>query len=221
MKRVLVPELLDSDAGTPAEVQGSLADLRMINRWFGGVGTTCSLVKKIAHARNLRRISCLEVAAGSGYVPEVARDRLRKRGLELQITLLDRALTHLNHDAPSVVGDALHLPFRDDSFDVISCGLFAHHLEPEQIIIFVNAALRIARVAVLINDLIRHPLHLALVYAGFPLYRSRLTRHDGPASVRRAYTPQEMKRLLAQTEASRVDIESYYLFRMGVIAWRE
>ena len=31
MKRVVVEELLDSDAGTPAEVAGSLQDLRMFN----------------------------------------------------------------------------------------------------------------------------------------------------------------------------------------------
>ena len=31
---------------------------------------------------------------------------------------------------------------------------------------FVDEALRVCRVAVLINDLVRHPLHLSLVYAG-------------------------------------------------------
>src|SRR5947199_5866128 len=36
----------------------------------------------------------------------------------------------------------------------------------------------------LINDLVRSWLHLAFVYTGMPLYRSRLTRHDAPASVR-------------------------------------
>ncbi len=72
----------------------------------------------------------------------------------------------------------------------------------------------------LINDLVRHPLHLSLVYAGLPLYRSRLTRHDAPASVRQAYTPEEMQTLLAQTRAARVEIHRHYLFRMGVIAWK-
>src|SRR5437660_670040 len=38
MKRTAVPELLDSDAGNAAEIAGSLADLRMINRWFGSAG---------------------------------------------------------------------------------------------------------------------------------------------------------------------------------------
>jgi len=68
---------------------------------------------------------------------------------------------------------------------------------------------------------VRHPLHLALVYAGFPLYRSRLTRHDAPASVRQAFTLQEMRELLGQTPAARVEIHRHYLFRMGVIAWKK
>jgi len=85
---------------------------------------------------------------------------------------------------------------------------------------FVDEALRVCRVAVLINDLVRHPLYLSLVYAALPLYHSRLTRHDAPASVRQAYTPEEMRTLLAQSQAASVEIHRYFLFRMGVIAWK-
>jgi hypothetical protein len=67
---------------------------------------------------------------------------------------------------------------------------------------------------------VRHPLHLALAYAGSPLYQSRLTRHDAPASVHQAYTSAEMRSLIAQTTVARVDLARHYLFRMGVIAWK-
>ena len=53
-----------------------------------------------------------------------------------------------------------------------------------------------------------------------PLYRSRLTRHDAPASIRGAYTPAEMQAMLAQTTAAQVDLSTHYLYRMGIIAWR-
>jgi ubiquinone/menaquinone biosynthesis C-methylase UbiE len=149
--------------------------------------------------------------------------------LQLDVTLLDRSFTHLDGAAANaasggvpaaVIGDALSLPFGDAAFDVVSCGLFAHHLEPAQLLMFVDEALRVCRVAVLINDLIRHPLHLAVVYAGLPLYRSRLTRHDAPASVRRSYTTGEMLRLLQGTQATSIDLQQHYLFRMAVIAWK-
>jgi len=84
----------------------------------------------------------------------------------------------------------------------------------------VNEGLRVCRRAVIINDLIRHPVHLAMVLAGSPLYRSRLTRHDAPASVRQAYTIDEMRDMLRGTTAARVEISRHYLFRMGVIVWK-
>jgi ubiquinone/menaquinone biosynthesis C-methylase UbiE len=221
MQRVALSELLDTDSGTPAEIAASLADLRRINRWFGGVSTSLWMLRQVAGELGVSSISSLEVAAGSGYVPETCRRRLEPSGLQLSLTLLDRAASHLGSSAAAVVGDALTLPFPDASFDVVSSNLFAHHLAPEQLVRFLNEALRVCRHAVLINDLIRHPLHLALVYAGFPLYRSRLTRHDAPASVRQAYTLQEMGELLGQTTAARVEVHRHYLFRMGVIAWKK
>ena len=235
MKRIVTPELLDTDSGTPAEIAASLSDLRQINRLFGGVATTQDMVLRVAGKLNSSSLSLLEVAAGSGYVPEVASQWLHDHGLRLEVTLLDRAASHLGNEnrgnesrgneSPgngnrAVVGDALALPFRDASFDLVSCNLFAHHLSPQKVVKFVDEALRVCRVAVLVNDLVRHPLHISLVYAALPLYRSRLTRHDAPASVRQAYTPEEMRRLLAQTHAARVEIHRHFLFRMGVIAWK-
>jgi Methyltransferase domain len=220
MKRVSTVELLDNDSGTPAEVNASLDDLRRINRWFGGIATTEDMVKRVARETDQSSLSLLEIASGSGYVPERARERLQHAELRLQVTLLDRAPSHLSTGNPAVAGDALALPFRDASFDLLSCNLFAHHLSPQELVRFVDEALRVCRVAVLINDLVRHPLHMSLVYAGMPLYRSRITRHDAPASVRQAYTPEEMKTLLARSSAARVEIHRHYLFRMGVIAWK-
>jgi SAM-dependent methyltransferase len=200
MKRVVIPELLDTDSGTPAEVVAALSDLRRINRWLGGIAATEGMVGRVAR--------------------EIVRQRVGKRGLRLDVTLLDRAQSHLRNGNRAVVGDALALPFRDASFDLLCCNLFAHHLSPQELLQFVEDALRVCRIAVLIDDIVRHPLHLALVYAGLPLYRSRMTRHDAPASVRQAYTSDEMRTLLAQTKAARVEIHPHYLFRMGVTAWK-
>ena len=220
MKRIPTAELLDNDAGTEAEVADSLLDLRWFNRWFGGITTTGKMIQHVAGRARRKSFSLLEVAAGSGYVPHSARKALSKGGIQLDVTLLDRAASHLSNGGRSIVGDALALPFRDTSFDLVGCGLFAHHLSPDQLVRFVNEALRVSRCAVLINDLIRHPAHLALVYAGVPLYRSRITRHDAAASVLQAYTPDEMREILGRTAAARVEIGRSYLFRMGVIAWK-
>ncbi|HYL14809.1 MAG TPA: methyltransferase domain-containing protein [Terriglobales bacterium] len=221
MKRVPTTELLDSDAGTPAEITTSLADLRRVNRWFGGVATTEAMIERVARQLAVSQLSLLEIAAGSGDVPKLAAARLRRRGINVNVMLLDRARSHLNSSNRAVVGDALALPFCDASFDVLSCGLFAHHLAPPQFAEFVREGLRVCRRALLINDLIRSRVHLMLVYAGYPLYRSRLTWHDGPASVRQAYTIEEMRTMIAGIPGARVEIHRHYLYRMGVIVWKD
>jgi ubiquinone/menaquinone biosynthesis C-methylase UbiE len=227
MKRKIIPELFDTDQGSSAEVLSALCDLRHINRWFGGNATTALLLTNLAKRSGSQSLSILEVAAGAGDVPRTVQQKLASKGIALQFTLLDRIGAHLGtgNSKPeasqrAIVADALCLPFATSSFDVIHCCLFAHHLAPQQLIHFVNEALRVCRTAVLINDLIRSPLHLALVYAGLPLFRSRITWHDAPASVRQAYTQKEMHEILKQSAASKVDIRPHYLFRMGVTVWK-
>jgi ubiquinone/menaquinone biosynthesis C-methylase UbiE len=226
MKRETIPELLDTDSGSSEEVASSFRDLCHINGWFGGNATTVSMLTYVAKASQKKSLSLLEVAAGSGDVPKIVQQELKKSGIAVDVTLLDRIAIHLGNGHSNgtsnraIVADALSLPFADSSFDVIHCCLFAHHLAPEQLTHFVNESLRVCRTAVLINDLVRHPLHLALVYAGLPLFRSRITWHDAPASVRQAYTEDEMREILQQSSASKVEIQNHYLFRMGVVVWK-
>ena len=132
MQRIPTAELLDFDAGTPQEVASSLADLRFINRTFGGQSTTRSMVEVVAQSTGARELSLLEVAAGSGDVPRAASKTLADRGIALKVTLLDRSATHVGNGGRSVVGDALALPFRDASFDLVSCGLFAAEAAPKR-----------------------------------------------------------------------------------------
>jgi len=222
MLRKVIPELLDDDLGTPAEIAASLVDLRHINDWFGGTRTTAALLEEVAKECGCNRLSVLEVGAGAGDLPLTASRIFARSGRELRVTLLDRMWSHLpRNGVPSIAGDALALPFRDGAFDVVSCSLFAHHLEPEELCRFAGEALRVCGRAALINDLIRSRLHLWLVYAGLPLFRSRITWHDAPASVRRAYTTEEMREMLRDVPAERITVERRYLYRMGVLLWKE
>lgn len=223
MRRVVDPELLDSDAGTAAEIADSLSDLRWLNRYFGGNNTTTDLLRRIAQARQLRKLTFLDIAGASGDNAQSAQEELRREGIDLQITLLDRAESHFQHTAAGVgkvVGDALAIPFRDNSFDVTGSSLFLHHLEPDAIDTFLRESLRVCRYAVLVNDLIRDPLHLGLAYAGIPLYRSRLTRHDAPVSVRRAYTVEEVTGSARRSGAVGIEVSRHFLYRMGLILWK-
>lgn len=222
MKRRPTTELLDSDAGTALEVAGSLRDLRWFNRWFGGVSTVRNLLNSAIGTSSGQELSVLDVASGQGYVAQCMHEEFQRKGVRLQFALLDRSPTHLPADGtlPKIAGEALNLPFQHASFDFVLTSLFVHHLTPEEAVIFAQEALRVCRSAVLVHDLIRHPLHLMLAYAGLPFYRSRITRHDAPASVWQAYTAREMRGFFLQAGAADVDLSTHYFYRMGVIAWK-
>jgi hypothetical protein len=227
MLRIDAPEILDSDACSSADVEISMRDLGRVNRWFGGVATSQKMVERVAQAAGAKCLTLLEVASGSGEVPLKVQRKLARHGITLEVTLLDRSRSHLPNgnrrpQERAVVADALDLPFGDGAFDLVSCSLFAHHLNVELLTQFVREGLRVSQRALLINDLIRHPLHLALVYAGFPIMRSRVAWLDGLTSVRRAYIPDEIRSVLAAAVSNdvRTEISSNYLYRMGVIVWK-
>lgn len=220
MRRRVIRELLDDDSGSEADVAESLVDLRKINDWFGGTRATAVMVRRVVERTRSSRLSLLEVGAGAGDLPSGAARMVAKDGIELRVTLLDRMWSHLPPTGIRVAGDALRLPFMEGSFDVVSCSLFAHHFEAEQLLQFSSEALRVCRHAVLINDLIRSRLHLALVYGGLPFFRSRITWHDAPASVRRAYTCEEIIEILSGLPVADIESSRHYLYRMGVVLWK-
>jgi ubiquinone/menaquinone biosynthesis C-methylase UbiE len=232
MQRVDAPEILDSGTCSAHEAQAALAVLGRINRWFGGVATTERLVARATEGTGTYCFSLLEVAAGTGEVPKSVRQRMARRGVKLKVTMSDRAPNHLagsngngNRPHEGVVADALALPFADGAFDLVSCSLFTHHLNTDLLAQFIREGLRVSRRALLINDLIRHPVHLALVYASLPIMRNRVAWLDGLTSVRRAYLPQEVQAVISQAfppgANKRSEITLNYLFRMGVIVWKD
>ena len=222
MKRVVIPELLDDDLGSPEEIRDSLLDLRGINRKLGGFASFRHLIENVARRNQKNSLALLDVAGGTGdVVSHVSRDLAD--GVHLRATILDRALGHMNGsggDFTRVAGDALSLPFASGSFDLVSCNLFLHHLEPEQIVAFFNEALRVARLAVVASDIRRNRLHWVAAHIGKLKYRSRLTRHDAPVSIRRAYTIAEAREMAKASQASSFFVEPHYFQRFGLILWK-
>jgi SAM-dependent methyltransferase len=223
MERVVTPELLDEDLGTPEEIRKTLLDLRGFNQNFGGFRSVSGLLRNVATRNRLQSLSFLDVAGGTGDVAQYAQRMLRSQGFRVRAIVLDRAISHMAGTELALeraAGDALQLPFASASVDVVGSNLFCHHLEPAELVMFFNEALRVARFAVIASDLRRNLFHWAVAYIGRITYRSRLTRNDAPASVRRAYTMREISALAKETAATSFDIDPYYFQRFGLTLWK-
>ena len=215
--------MLDDDAGSPEEVQGALRSLVFVNRWFGGDRVHRRLLLDAAQGRS--ELSVLEVAAGRATTLAAAALSLKRRAIAVHPLLLDRQASHLPPAWPAslpppklLAGDALAIPLPDASVDVVSCCLFLHHLAPEEVAAFLREALRVARVAVLINDLERTRLHYALAWLFSLVDPSRLSSHDGPVSVRQAYSLKELRAALEAT-GRRFTLRRAYLCRLAALLW--
>jgi len=80
-----------------------------------------------------------------------------------------------------------------NGFDVIITSLFTHHLDPAQIITLLAKMAARARHIIMVNDLERSLTNLwGVTLATRLVTTSAVVHHDGPASVRAAFTAAEM-----------------------------
>ena len=229
MKRIEKEELLDSDNWTDAEIACALCAIQRVNRLYGGTRMNKRLFRRVSPPFRGKTLQVLEVASAYGEVLQDTALMLKKENISLKISLLDRSTKHLpkarnwNKDLlpPTLyTGDALAIPMADNSVDVVSCCLFLHHLSTGQARAYLREALRVSRVAVLINDIERTRINYLLSQLNRLVDPSRLSRQDGPTSVRRAYTYAEMRELLRETHC-RFELVRGYVYRLGAIAWKK
>ncbi len=226
MRRVTCSELLDEDRGTPREIQDSLDDLWRINRWLGGVSSSLQLLEGFFARAGVHPVRILDVGAGDSRLAGHLQVELRRRGLQAEFTVLDRRLTHLRNGHQSVgapqpvVADAFALPFADGSFNVVMCNLFFHHFSDEPAKQLLRRLAAIASEAVVISDPERHWLpYLFIRYTPW-FARSPITRHDAPASVRQAYTRNELAALAKAAGFTDFDVRRFVPFRLGLTLWK-
>lgn len=221
-------ELMDAPDVDPRELERGLADLRAVNRWLGGRRTAVRRVLAIAERVPGSHVRVLDVGTGSGDVPLALAGAARRRGVPIQVVGLDRhphtvtAARDATADDPDIQvieGDALELPFEAAAFDIAMCNTTLHHFARADAQRVLAEMARVARWGVVVTDLARSRLALlgARLLAG-TLWRSHpVTRHDGPASVRAAFTPAEVAALWAVVARDPVDVRREPVFRLSAV----
>lgn len=195
-------ELLDGGRLSPRDVDRNLADLARLNRLPGGIGASLTGVRRLLDGAGDAHI--LDAGAGRGDMPiGFARAGWSVTALDVHpdVLVVTRRMTREEPRIDVVEGDARALPFEDGAFDVSHASLLIHHLDPDDAVSALRELRRVARRGVVINDLRRGLLPLlATAVSVAALGRSRVTRNDGLASARRAYTVPELDELLAEAD---------------------
>jgi SAM-dependent methyltransferase len=225
MERALGPEWLDERKLDPEELARSLDEVWTSNHGLGGTRIVLrQLALLLRDARGPVRI--LDVGTGAGGALFVLARWAGQRGLVPEVMGVDHdpAIAELARQRVRGLpgfevrqADARSLPFEDGSFDVATSSLLLHHLDPAGALQHLRELSRVTRVGFVVVDLRRHLVpYAALKAMGALAWKSPVTRHDGPLSVRRAYTVPEL-RALVNRAGLRVQVRARFPFRLAVV----
>jgi ubiquinone/menaquinone biosynthesis C-methylase UbiE len=205
--RIDKPELIDDENQPYEDFRRSMRDVRNANRLLGGTVVVTREARRWLRAAKANGadgpITFLDVATGSGDIPEAVLKVARQEGVPARIVGLDYSIPilrfareevgHLS-DIRLARGDAFHLPFADGSYDYVLCSLAFHHFGFARCVMALREMERVARRGWLVNDIRRAWSAWYLIRTVLAFTRAnRLTRHDGPASVLRAYSLPEYR----------------------------
>jgi SAM-dependent methyltransferase len=196
-------EVLD-DPSTPADVRTrAMADLVRSNALFGGSASVLRAVRAL-RSQLPDDALVLDVGTGVGEIPDLVRRELktstsqpRAIGMDSSEPMAGAARARLG---AALVGDALRLPLRDHSADVVTCSQLLHHFEHDAARAVVAELHRVSRGWIVVADLRRSwPAAAGFWLASILLGFHPVTRHDGVVSVFRGFTVTELENLVRET----------------------
>ena len=219
---------MDDDTLPQASLRANLADLRRANRWLGGTALVRHyLLPRIQALPPGYRPTLLDVGTGGADIPSAFLGWLGQQGqrgwcvgADVSQPVIGAARQWVTSGGSVCLtqADGRALPWPNESFDFVLCTLTAHHLSEAGVVALLGEMARVARRTVLVTDLDRSRLALVGVWLAAHLtLRSPLTRHDGPLSVRRAYTVREARALAGQAGLPAARARAHPLFRWALV----
>jgi 2-polyprenyl-3-methyl-5-hydroxy-6-metoxy-1,4-benzoquinol methylase len=226
-QRRRLPEWMDRPDLSPACHVAALRGLARINWWSRSAGILWPPLAALAR-RLGRPLRVLDVATGAGDVPLRLWRRAARAGLDFRIDGCDLSPTAVAYarDAADRAGAAVHF-FQHDAlngapppgYDAVVNSLFLHHLDEAEAVTFLRRLAGAAEFLVLVNDLERSAMGLALAHVAVRLLsRSAVVHYDGPRSVMGAFTRVEALALAERAGLYEATAEWRWPFRY-LLTW--
>ncbi len=230
--RVLLPELMDTEACDAATFAACLRDLARVNALTRAHAPTLAFLRAALRRRGRADTTPLRIAdIGGGY-----GDALRaierwagRRGIAVELVSVDlnphaRAAGEQATSPDSAIRFVTADVFEwtpDRPVDLVISSLFAHHLDDQGVVRFLAWMEQTARLGWFVNDLHRHPLPLhAFGFWARLAGWHRFVRHDGPVSVGRAFRAADWQHLLDSAGIPTAAVRWHVPFRYCVTRLR-
>lgn len=201
-----VTERMDAPDCDLDALHRTYAQFRVINALVAGWHSTYRHhLRPVLHRD--RPTTVLDIGCGGGDLARALAGWAARDGYRLQITAVDpdpRAHAWATGQ-PTVPGVTYRRALSGElvrqgcSFDAVISNHLLHHLDVTQFQVLLDDSRRLARVRVVHSDIARSRWAYLLFSAGTrPFFRGSFIREDGLTSIRRSYTPDELRDVLPE-----------------------
>ena len=207
-KRSEEAELMDDLQLNNEALRQNLDELETINTWLGGYNVVIKTLKFLRPKLEKKsEITVADLGCGGGDTLRKMAQWFRQQNVKASLTGIDANKFMLEYAAPKAQPfpeitfrqhDIFSEDFKQQRYDLLVCSLFCHHFPDEVLIRLLKQIHAQANIAVIINDLHRHPLAYYSIKALTQIFsKSYLVKNDAPLSVLRAFKRKELEQILA------------------------
>jgi 2-polyprenyl-3-methyl-5-hydroxy-6-metoxy-1,4-benzoquinol methylase len=212
--RAQLTELMDGPCSRE-ELRACLRDLAKVNRWLMGYRPLLGWLDSLQLRGLIEPIRILDVGCGYGDVLRRIERWAKSHDVSVELTGID-----LNRDAVVIAGEASNAASQiewvnadvfeyssHEPIDLVVSALFTHHLAEADIVRFLKWMEQHATMGWFINDLSRNavPYHLFRAFSKL-MGLHPFVQHDGPASIARAFLPEDWRRMCAAAGLAEDDV---------------
>jgi 2-polyprenyl-3-methyl-5-hydroxy-6-metoxy-1,4-benzoquinol methylase len=223
-KRATDPEFMDTEPLDPATTASLLGTLERVNRWLGGVRATLAHLQRFSRTwKPGEHIRFIDWGTGGADLPRAVVRWGRAHGFAFEVVGVDNNRAVLDYarqacqDYPEIQliqSDIETFPAPLHSFDYALSSLFLHHLRDEQIVGLLKRSDELTGRGIIMNDLKRDLRAWMWIWALTRLGQAHsIVQHDGPLSVKRAFTRKELEKLALQAGLPYLEVRLHFGYR--------
>ena len=220
LKRSYQKEMMDDFSINDERIDTALTELKIINKYLGGISATKYGLKKILHKIESKNL--IKILDAGGGASDILLSLNEKDYKIFSNDLNKRVTNYVKQKSPEVevvCADVFDLPFKKKQFDIAHLSLFLHHFKESEIKIILSAVSNVSKYGIIINDLHRS----TLAYSGIKILttlfsKSEFVKNDGPLSVKRGFKKRELIRILDELNFN-YKISYKWAFRWLVIIY--